>query len=59
MLIDVKYARDWQLVLKKNLQDSVVKPIIFATQKIELSVKDFCLTNMSKFAVLYGYVHIY
>ena len=40
MLIDVKYARDWQLVLKKNLQDLVVKPIILDTQKIKASVND-------------------
>ena len=32
-LIDVKYTRDWQLGLKKILQDSVVKPIISTTQK--------------------------
>ena len=30
--IDVKYTRDWQLGLKKNVQDPVVKPIIFTTQ---------------------------
>ena len=29
VLIYVKYAIDWQLDLKKNLQDSVVKSIIF------------------------------
>ena len=40
VLIDVKYARDWQLGLKKNLQDLVVKPIIFNTQKIKASVND-------------------
>ena len=40
LLIDVKYTRDWQLGLKKNLQDSVVKPIIFTTQKMKFSVKD-------------------
>ena len=40
VLIDVKYMRDWQLGLKKNLQDSVVKPIIFTTQKMKFSVKD-------------------
>ena len=33
VLIDVKYMRDWQLGLKKNLQDTVVKPVIFTTQK--------------------------
>ena len=32
MLIDVKYARDWQLGLKKNWQDSVVKPVKFKTK---------------------------
>ena len=26
VLINVKYTRDWQLGLKKDLQDSVVKP---------------------------------
>ena len=36
VLIDVKYTRDWQLGLKKNLQDSVVKPMIFTTQKNEV-----------------------
>ena len=37
----VNYARDWQLGLKKNLQqDSVVKPAIFTTQKMKFSVKD-------------------
>ena len=40
MLIDVKYARGWELGLKKNLQDMVVKPIIFNTQKIKASVND-------------------
>ena len=40
MLIDVKYTRDWQLGLKKNLQDSAVKPIIFTTQKRKFSVKE-------------------
>ena len=40
MLIDVKYTRDLQLGLKKNLQDSVVKLIIFTTQKVKFSAKD-------------------
>ena len=40
VLIDVKHTRDWQFDLKKNLQDSVVKPIIFTTHKMEFSVKD-------------------
>ena len=40
VLIYVKYTRDWQLNLKKNLQDWVVKAIIFTTQKMKLSVKD-------------------
>ena len=40
VLIDVKYTRDWQLGLKKNLEDSVVKPIILATQNIKVFVKD-------------------
>ena len=57
MLADVKYTRDLQLGLNKNLQDSVVKPIIFTTQKMKFSVKD--LLNVSKSAVLCGYVHIY
>ena len=33
-----EYARDWQLVLKKNLQESVVKPVIFTTQEMKFSV---------------------
>ena len=40
VLIGVKYTRDWQLGLQKNLQDSVVKPIKFTTQKMKFSVKD-------------------
>ena len=40
MLIDVKYRRDWQLGLKKNLKESVVKPIIFTTQKMKFSIMD-------------------
>ena len=40
MLIDVKYTKDLQLVLNKNLQDSVVKPIIFTIQKMKDSLKD-------------------
>ena len=40
MLIDVKHLRDSQLDLKKNLQDSVVKPIIFTRQEMKFSVKD-------------------
>ena len=41
VLIDVNYTRDWQLGLKKNLQqDSAVKPIIFTIQKMKFSVKD-------------------
>ena len=40
VLIDIKYTRDWQLGLQKNLEDSVVKPIIFTTQKMKFSVKD-------------------
>ena len=35
VLIDVKYKRDWQLGLKKNLQDPVVNPIIFTNRKNE------------------------
>ena len=39
--IDVNYTRDWQLDLKKNLQQgSVAKPIIFTTQKMKFSFKD-------------------
>ena len=45
MLIDVKYTRDWQLGLEKNLQDSVVKPIIFTNQKMKFSVKDLFNKN--------------
>ena len=37
--IYVNYTRDWQLGLKEYLQDSVVKPIIFTTQK-SFFVKD-------------------
>ena len=37
VLIDIKYTRDWQLGLKK---DSILKPIIFTTQKMKFSVKD-------------------
>ena len=40
VLIDVKYTKDWQLGLKKNLQDGLVKPIIFTTQKVKFFVKD-------------------
>ena len=40
VLIDIKHTRDWQLGLKKNLQDSTVKPIILKTQKMTISVKD-------------------
>ena len=36
-IIDVKYTR---LGLKKNLQVSVVKPIMFTTQEMKFSVKD-------------------
>ena len=36
LFIDAKYTRDWQLGLKKKLQDSVVKPIIFTTHKNEV-----------------------
>ena len=41
VLIDVKYTRDWQSDLNKNLKESVVKPIIFTTQKMKFSVKDW------------------
>ena len=37
VLIDVKYMRECQLGLKKNLQDSVVKPTIFTTQKFSVN----------------------
>ena len=37
VLIDAKYMTDRQLILKKNMQDSVLKPIIFATQKNEVN----------------------
>ena len=56
-MIDVDYRRDWQVGLKENFQDSVVKPIILTTQKV-VSVKDFMI-NVSKIAVSCGYVHIY
>ena len=41
-IIDVKYTRLGlkQLGLKKNLQVSVVKPIMFTTQEMKFSVKD-------------------
>ena len=55
VLTDKKYTRDWQLGLKKNLEDSVEKPIIFTPQGFP--VKD--LFNVSKSAVLCGYVYIY
>ena len=50
MLIDVKYTRGWQLGLKKNLQDSVVKPIIFTTQKMNFAIakKQFVQVNGQK-----------
>ena len=38
VMIDVQYSRDWQLGLKKILQDSVVKPIIFTTKEMTFSV---------------------
>ena len=49
--IDVKYARDQRLGLKKNLQ--VVKKIIFTTKKM------IYLTIVSELVVLCGFVHIY
>ena len=55
MLTDVKYTRHWQLGLKKNFQDLVVKPPIFTTQKMKFSVKDY-LINVSKLTV---YVDIF
>ena len=36
VLIDVKYTRNWYLGLKKNFQDSVVKPV----KKKKFSFKD-------------------
>ena len=60
VLFDVNYTRDWQLGSKKNLQqDSVVKPLILTTQKIKFPLKDLYLINLSKSAVLCGYVYIY
>ena len=57
VLIDVKYTRDWQLGLKKNLQGSVVKPIIEVYNwSFPLEIY---LLNVSISAVLCGYVHIY
>ena len=41
VLGDINYTRDWQLGLNENLQYSVVKPLIFTTQKMKFSVKDF------------------
>ena len=46
MLIDVKYTRDWQLGLKKNLQDSAVKPIYSRHEKGSFPLKIY-LINMS------------
>ena len=40
VLIDIKHTREWQLGLKKNLQDSTVKPIILKTQKMTISIMD-------------------
>ena len=41
VLIDLNYTRDWQLGLKKNLQqDPVVKPTIISTQKMKFFVKN-------------------
>ena len=40
VLIDVKYTRHLQLGLNKNLKDSIVKPLIFTTQKMKPFVKD-------------------
>ena len=40
VLIDVRYTRDWQLDLKKNLQDWVVKPIIFTTENMKFPVNN-------------------
>ena len=40
VLIDVKYTRDLQLGLNKNLKDSIVKPVILTTQKMKSFVKD-------------------
>ena len=59
MLVDVKYTRDRQLSLKKNLQDSVVKPVIFTAQKNEVFRLGTFLVNVSKSTVLCGYVQIY
>ena len=56
MLIDVQYMTDWQLRLKKHLQDWVVKPIIFTTQKMKFSIKN--LFNVSKSTDLSAYVLI-
>ena len=40
VLIDGKYTRDWQLGLKINLKDSLVKSITFTAKKNMFSVKD-------------------
>ena len=51
MLIYVKYTRDRQLGLKKNLQDSQVKPTIFTTQTRSFLLR-FYLITVSKSEIL-------
>ena len=43
VLIDVKYMRDWQLCLKKMLQDSLVNPVISTTQKISFPLRIYLI----------------
>ena len=58
VLIDINYTRDWQLGLKKNFQDSLVKPIMFTTRKIKFSVQDL-FNKCEKSALLCRYVHFH
>ena len=57
VLIDVKYTRDWQLGLKKTLQDWVVIPITFTIQKWSFLSRIYL--SMNKSTVFCRYVHIY
>ena len=56
MLIDVKYTRDWQLGLKKNSQDSAVKPIIFMTYKMKFSIKNKLNNFLTKKFIFYAFI---
>ena len=70
VLIDINYTRDWQLGLKKNFQDSLVKPIMFTTRKIKFFVQDLfnkcewirtfmqvCSLSLNKFSKEKFFVH--